>query len=172
MNHASPLLLRRKIRETTSTTSHSFRLERNTIRLARQISLPYLYLCLSFLAHHALISTVLMSLHEVWQAAASSPFQPTIGKESQLTLGLFLLFVGKEDHHWMRRNANEVPGLILTVLFGLSTLNTCDRPSSANTDSVKDRSTLSVPAFGIPASLAFGYVWLDIRSTSLISDPI
>ena len=37
-----------------------------------------------------------MSLHEVWQAAASSPFQPTVGKESQLYIGLILLFIGKD----------------------------------------------------------------------------
>lgn len=35
-----------------------------------------------------------MSLYEVWQAAASSPFQPTVGKDSQLTLGLLLLLIG------------------------------------------------------------------------------
>ncbi|EXJ87432.1 hypothetical protein A1O3_04392 [Capronia epimyces CBS 606.96] len=64
-----------------------------------------------------------MSLYEVWQAAGSSPFQPAVGKDSQLTIGLFLLFIG----------------LILTGLFGLN------------------RSPLSVPLLGIPASLAFGF---------------
>ncbi|EXJ83570.1 hypothetical protein A1O1_07193 [Capronia coronata CBS 617.96] len=62
-----------------------------------------------------------MSLYEVWQAAASSPFQPAVGKDSQLTVGLSLLLVG----------------LILTGLFGLN------------------RSPVSIPLFGIPASLAF-----------------
>ncbi|KAI1609356.1 hypothetical protein EDD37DRAFT_653680 [Exophiala viscosa] len=64
-----------------------------------------------------------MSLYEVWQAAASSPFQPTVGKDSQLILGLSLLLIG----------------FVLTGLFGLN------------------RSALSVPLFGIPASLAFGF---------------
>lgn len=64
-----------------------------------------------------------MSLREVWEAAASSPFEPTIGKDSQLFVGLFLIF----------------SGLILTVLFGLN------------------RSLVSVPVFGIPASIAFGF---------------
>ncbi|KAK5198336.1 hypothetical protein LTR99_007413 [Exophiala xenobiotica] len=64
-----------------------------------------------------------MSLYEVWQAAASSPFQPAIGKDNQLTLGLLLLLIG----------------VVLTGLFGLN------------------RTPLSVPLFGIPASLAFGF---------------
>ncbi|KIV82311.1 hypothetical protein PV11_04431 [Exophiala sideris] len=64
-----------------------------------------------------------MSLYEVWQAAASNPFQPTIGKDSQLIIGLTLLLIG----------------FVLTGLFGLN------------------RSALSVPLFGIPASLAFGF---------------
>ncbi|KIW86802.1 uncharacterized protein Z519_12588 [Cladophialophora bantiana CBS 173.52] len=74
-----------------------------------------------------LYSTVLlstsMSLYEVWQAAAGSAFQPTVGKESQLNVGLFLLLIG----------------LIFTGLFALN------------------KSPLSIPIFGIPASLAFGF---------------
>ncbi|KAK7218085.1 hypothetical protein V2G26_006088 [Clonostachys chloroleuca] len=34
------------------------------------------------------------SLHEVWQAAAGSPFLPTISKESQFTVGFLLLLIG------------------------------------------------------------------------------
>ncbi|KIV96041.1 hypothetical protein B0A52_06663 [Exophiala mesophila] len=64
-----------------------------------------------------------MSLHEVWQAAASSPFQPSVSKDSQIAVGLLLLLVG----------------LILTILFGLN------------------RSSSSIPIFGIPASLAFAF---------------
>lgn len=45
-----------------------------------------------------------MSLHEVWDAAASSPFQPTVGKDSQAFVGLVLLLTG----------------LVLTGLFGLN----------------------------------------------------
>ncbi|KAK6387270.1 checkpoint clamp complex protein Rad1 [Exophiala oligosperma] len=37
-----------------------------------------------------------MSLHEVWQAAASSPFQPSVGKDSQLPLGLLLLLIAQQ----------------------------------------------------------------------------
>ncbi|KAG9771661.1 phenol 2-monooxygenase, partial [Aureobasidium melanogenum] len=68
------------------------------------------------------VNVLSMSLHEVWQAAASSPFQPAVGKDSQLFVGLFLLLIG----------------LIFTGLFGLN------------------RSLLSIPLYGIPASLAFG----------------
>lgn len=45
-----------------------------------------------------------MSLKEVWDAAAASPFEPAIGKESQLLVGLFLISIG----------------LVLTVAFGLN----------------------------------------------------
>lgn len=31
-------------------------------------------------------------LVDVWEAAAASPFQPSIGKDSQFTLGFALLF--------------------------------------------------------------------------------
>lgn len=44
------------------------------------------------------------SLHEVWQAAAGSPFLPTVGKGSQFFLGFTLLLIG----------------LILTSCFALS----------------------------------------------------
>ena len=45
-----------------------------------------------------------MSLHEVWLAAADSPFQPTISKDSQLIVGLTLILIG----------------FVLTGLFGLN----------------------------------------------------
>jgi hypothetical protein len=44
------------------------------------------------------------SLHEVWKAAAGSPFLPTVGKGSQFSVAFFLLFIG----------------LILTGVFALS----------------------------------------------------
>ncbi|KAL2155185.1 hypothetical protein VTH82DRAFT_3861 [Thermothelomyces myriococcoides] len=34
------------------------------------------------------------SLHEVWQAAAGSPFVPTVGKDSQFVVAFFLLLTG------------------------------------------------------------------------------
>lgn len=64
-----------------------------------------------------------MSLREVWEAAAGSPFTPTVSKDYQLTLGFTLLLTA----------------VVLTVLFGLN------------------RSFLSLPLYGIPASLAFAF---------------
>ncbi|KAK5992535.1 hypothetical protein PT974_05946 [Cladobotryum mycophilum] len=34
------------------------------------------------------------SLHEVWQAAAGSPFLPTVGKDSQFLVAFLLLVIG------------------------------------------------------------------------------
>lgn len=45
-----------------------------------------------------------MSLYEVWEAAASSPFNPSLSKDNQLTVGFTLLLIG----------------VIFTGLFGLS----------------------------------------------------
>ncbi|KAF1971600.1 hypothetical protein BU23DRAFT_470338 [Bimuria novae-zelandiae CBS 107.79] len=62
-------------------------------------------------------------LLDVWEAAASSPYHPSIAKDSQFTLGAFLL-------------------LIALLLAGVFSLN---------------RSILSLPVLGVPASLAFGF---------------
>jgi cell cycle checkpoint protein len=64
-----------------------------------------------------------MSLNEVWEAAAGSPFTPAISKDSQLPIGFTLLLAA----------------VVLTVLFGLN------------------RSFISLPLYGIPASLAFAF---------------
>ena len=64
-----------------------------------------------------------MSLHEVWEAAAGNPFQPSISKNYQFTVGFSLLLAG----------------VVLTILFGLN------------------RSIVSLPLYGIPASLAFSF---------------
>ncbi|KAL2125401.1 hypothetical protein VTJ04DRAFT_1766 [Mycothermus thermophilus] len=34
------------------------------------------------------------SLHEVWQAAAGSPFVPTVGKDNQFLVAIVLLLLG------------------------------------------------------------------------------
>lgn len=46
------------------------------------------------------------SLHQVWESAAGNPFVPTIGKNSQFTVGFYLLS----------------QGLLLAGYFGLSEL--------------------------------------------------
>jgi hypothetical protein len=36
-------------------------------------------------------------LNDLWEAAAGQPYEPTIGKNSQFTVGITLLFTG--THH-------------------------------------------------------------------------
>ena len=43
-------------------------------------------------------------LHDLWEASASQPYEPTIGKNSQFTVGFTLLLIA----------------LALTALFGLN----------------------------------------------------
>ncbi|KAM0345535.1 hypothetical protein ACHAPU_006462 [Fusarium lateritium] len=68
------------------------------------------------------------SLHEVWQAAAGSPFFPTVNKGNQFWVGFLLTLLG-------------------FCLLGVFALN---------------RTLVSVPVLGIPASLAlaFGVVYM------------
>ena len=63
-------------------------------------------------------------LHDIWEASASQPFSPSIGKDAQLSVGFVLLFAA----------------LLLTGLFGLN------------------NSLTGLSLYGLPASLAFGYV--------------
>ncbi|KAK3943751.1 hypothetical protein QBC46DRAFT_29765 [Diplogelasinospora grovesii] len=88
------------------------------------------------------------SLHEVWQAASGSPFFPTVGKGSQFFVGFTLLLLG----------------LLLTTVFALSMLPLHSRSFFilARADRMLDRSLVSLPVIGIPASLAvaFGVVYM------------
>lgn len=45
-----------------------------------------------------------MSLYEIWEAAASSPFNPSVSKDNQLNIGFILLIIG----------------VLFTGLFGLN----------------------------------------------------
>lgn len=82
------------------------------------------------------------SLHEVWQAASSSPFLPAIGKNTQFLVAFVLL----------------VAGVSLTSVFALSKSN---HETSLRLDCgltlVTDRSFVNVFALGVPASLAIAY---------------
>jgi hypothetical protein len=87
------------------------------------------------------------SLHHVWESAVGNPFVPTIGKDSQFTVGISLL----------------IAGILLSGLFGLSMwifrhLVTC---SDLNTD----RSLLTIPLLGVPASLALALVHPYVQNT-------
>jgi cell cycle checkpoint protein len=79
-----------------------------------------------------------MSLHEVWQSAAGSPFQPTVGKDSQLFVGLSLLLIGEIEKAIYLFFGLTFTGVVFTGLFALN------------------KSPLSIPIYGVPASLAFG----------------
>ncbi|KAK0618182.1 hypothetical protein B0T17DRAFT_328106 [Bombardia bombarda] len=86
------------------------------------------------------------SLHEVWQAASGSPFVPTVGKNSQFLVGFFL----------------TVLGIALTGAFALSMFYrhlaaTIQNFSRAN--QIPDRSIVSLPVLGLPASVALAYVY-------------
>lgn len=82
------------------------------------------------------------SLQSVWQAAAADPFVPTIGKDSQFSLGFSLLTIG----------------ILLSGYFGLSEHSQRDsHVCCAELNSFTDRSLLNVPLVGIPASLAIGF---------------
>ena len=66
-----------------------------------------------------------MSLNEVWEGAAGSPFYPTVSKERQFLVAFSLLLVGQFESAVMGteyngRYADWRLGFILTSLFGLS----------------------------------------------------
>lgn len=72
--------------------------------------------------HSHLNCTMSSPLADVWEAAAASPFQPTIGKETQFTLGFALLFACTFlSVQATRSHANTAAALLLTGFFGLST---------------------------------------------------
>lgn len=111
--------------------------------------------------------TMSSPLTDVWEAAAASPFQPTIGKESQFTLGFALLFACMFLNVQATRSgsrANTAPALLLTGFFGLSTSTppttthrTAPHRARAHAYTPADRSLVNVPLVGAPASIAFGY---------------
>ena len=53
-----------------------------------------------------------MSLYEAWDAAASSPFQPTLGKENQLNVGFLLLLIGENAANADIPQTNHARGYI------------------------------------------------------------
>ncbi|KAF2731595.1 hypothetical protein EJ04DRAFT_610257 [Polyplosphaeria fusca] len=62
-------------------------------------------------------------LLDVWEAASTSPYSPSVGKGAQFTIAFLLLFTS----------------LFLAGVFSLN------------------RSIITLPILGIPASLAFGF---------------
>ncbi|RMZ12296.1 hypothetical protein D0864_00747 [Hortaea werneckii] len=90
------------------------------------------------------------SLTELWEASAGQPFQPTIAKGTQFTVGFTLLLLA----------------FILTSLFGLNAVLAAGRAALID---ATDNSLKNVPLYGIPASLAFGYASLLIPKTPYTS---
>lgn len=83
------------------------------------------------------------SLHEVWQAAAGSPFLPTVGKNSQFLVAFILMLLG----------------LAITGVFTLSLSIICQSCwSFYDANEPTDRSLVNLATLGIPASLALAYV--------------
>lgn len=85
------------------------------------------------------------SLHEVWQAAATSPFFPVVNKGSQFWVAFLLLLLG----------------FALTGVFALSRRFSTISALFHITNCLIDRSLLNVPVLGIPASLAIAYAPTD-----------
>lgn len=96
-------------------------------------------------------------LVEVWQTAAGSPFLPTVGKNTQLLFALVLLFAGLASF--------GIFALSKSIGFPWS-------PSKfvlyLETDHhFPDRSLVSVPLIGIPASLALAYALFPTPFTTV-----
>ncbi|ORY54570.1 uncharacterized protein BCR38DRAFT_491458 [Pseudomassariella vexata] len=62
------------------------------------------------------------SLHEVWQTAPGSPFFPTVGKESQFTVGFTLILIGiaLSGAFTLNRSLVNVPLLGIPASFALA----------------------------------------------------
>ncbi|KAF2664180.1 DNA repair protein Rad1 [Microthyrium microscopicum] len=79
------------------------------------------------------------NLLQLWEAAKSSPFQPLVAKDLQFFVAFTLL----------------IAAVLLTGVFGLSKSTPFHSKCNANNNT--DRSILTLPALGVPASLAFGF---------------
>lgn len=93
------------------------------------------------------------SLHGVWESAVGNPFIPTIGKESQFVVGFSLLCLG----------------VLLSGLFGLSMIVQSYHQTCAN-KSPLDRSALTLPLLGLPASAAIAYVVFKFHPSFLVTN--
>jgi hypothetical protein len=84
------------------------------------------------------------SLHEVWQAAAGSPFVPAVGKDSQFLVAsvLLVLGLGLGGAFTLSMSAASALSTWLRVLIILCL----------------DRSVVNLPVLAVPASLALAYV--------------
>lgn len=98
-------------------------------------------------------------LNDLWTAAAGQPYEPAIGKNTQFTVGISLLFTGT----WhcilcihLDRQANNHSSHSVWLLWPEYVT-----PSSSQRPDAKlciDPSLKNLPLIGVPASLAAGYI--------------
>lgn len=103
------------------------------------------------------MSSQSLPLQALWEAAAGQEYQPTIGKESQFTVGFSLLVAGKfQATSSISTSTDQLSAaLLLTGLFGLSKEGACT-PYMSSLTSTTDPSFKNVILCGIPASVAAG----------------
>ena len=95
-------------------------------------------------------------LSEIWAAAPGTPFLPTVGKGSQFLVGFTLLLVGLALSGGF---ALSKPSFALRGLAAFSGANKAPR---------LDRSLVTLPLLGLPASLALAYVFSGPRPLALL----
>lgn len=103
--------------------------------------LQYLDHLLTRLARHTQDHSMSSAdLLQVWEAAKADPFYPSVSKNSQFAVGFVLLLIGIDTFALLLvyRVPNKSLAFILSGVFALN------------------RSIVTLPALGIPASLAFG----------------
>jgi hypothetical protein len=112
------------------------------------------------IAHYILMSSPLL---DVWEAAAGSPYQPTIGKNTQFTVGFVLLFSCMLAWLWSYRGAllmtrSPPPQRWIRPQYAPTRF----RLLRIHTHNLIDKSLVNLPILGIPASIAFGYVFTTL----------
>jgi uncharacterized BrkB/YihY/UPF0761 family membrane protein len=82
---------------------------------------------------------------QIWDAASSHPFSPSISKDAQFSIAITLF-------------------LVATILSGVFALSMSILLLQQYTEGLTrtDRSFIALPVLGLPAALAFGYVSLSL----------
>jgi hypothetical protein len=104
--------------------------------------------------------TMSSPLLDVWEAAAGSPFHPGVGKNTQFTVGFGLLLFCMCPWCWSYRGAllmprSPHPQHLLRPQYARLPFDSLRLRAHTSTD----RSFANLPLIGVPASVAFGYVF-------------
>jgi hypothetical protein len=115
------------------------------------------------IAHHRTMSSPLL---DVWEAAAGSPYHPGVGKNTQFTVGFGLLLFCMCPWCWSYRGAllmprSPHPQHHLRPQYARRPLSSL----RLRTHSTTDRSFANLPLIGVPASVAFGYVFTPVHQS-------